>query len=276
MGLLNKIVFAGIDSSDYGIYISGDGAFNAPVRRGELVSVPGRNGDIFFDEGTYENIEIEYPALCPGVTEKQFKDRLTSFRSAIVSRQGYQRLEDTYHDDEFRLAIYKDGLEVEPKNVTRAGEFTLTFNCKPQRFLKSGEDMILITQSRTLTNPTKFESMPIIKVRGNGYVNFTGVETSYSFMVSDNDDQIIIETEDAFSYYLGGDLYYLEDSNEEYIWDTLWRPIEVANGRDYVINAGSRITFTDHIVPKLPAGQFNVGISSDIISLEIIPRWWRL
>ena len=49
-----KIIFGGVDSSDYGIYISGTGTYNAPERAVEFVTVPGRNGAIAMDQGRYE------------------------------------------------------------------------------------------------------------------------------------------------------------------------------------------------------------------------------
>ena len=44
-----QIIFGGVDSSDYGIYISGEAVYNAPQRAVEFVDVPGRNGAIAID-----------------------------------------------------------------------------------------------------------------------------------------------------------------------------------------------------------------------------------
>ena len=140
----NSIIFGGINSADFGIYIGGEGTFNAPKRAVEMVTVPGRNGDIAIDQGHYENIEVTYSAFNYEEDLATFAKQLSDFRNAIVSQVGYQRLTDTFHPDEYRMAIYTEGLEIDPIKYNTASEFELKFNCKPQRWLTSGEVPVTI------------------------------------------------------------------------------------------------------------------------------------
>jgi len=165
-----------VDSADYGIYISGDGVYNAPERDVEFVSVPGRNGDIAMDQGRYNNITVTYPAGTFAKTQEEFREKLSDFRNAILSQKGYQRLEDTYHPEEFRMAVYTAGLEVDPVNYNQAGEFELTFNCKPQRWLTVGALPIPVDSGDVLQNPTVFDSSPLLEVEGYGTVSFNGFD----------------------------------------------------------------------------------------------------
>ena len=55
------LTYAGKDSTDFGIYISGAGTFDAPERDTKSISIPGRNGDLTLDNGRYKNIRVEYP-----------------------------------------------------------------------------------------------------------------------------------------------------------------------------------------------------------------------
>lgn len=132
--------FNGINSGDYGVYIGGDAVYNAPARVVEMVAVPGRNGALAMDEGRYENIEVTYPAFLADTTQADFANRVSELRNALCAVTGYQRLVDDYNPNEYRLAVYKSGLEVSPTQYNRAGGFDITFECKPQRFLVSGED----------------------------------------------------------------------------------------------------------------------------------------
>ena len=132
--------FNGINSGDYGVYIGGDAVYNAPARVVEMVAVPGRNGALAMDEGRYENIEVTYPAFLADTTQADFASRVSELRNALCAVTGYQRLVDDYNPNEYRLAVYKSGLEVSPTQYNRAGGFDITFECKPQRFLVSGED----------------------------------------------------------------------------------------------------------------------------------------
>lgn len=162
--IFNSLSFGGVNSADYGIYITGEGVFNAPKRAVNMVAVPGRNGSIAIDQGHWENIEVTYPAGTFGMDEQEFRTALSNFRNAIASQVGYQRLTDTYHPDEYRMAIYTDGLEVEPTTYNKAGEFELKFNCKPQRWLTAGEIPVTIGE----WGATKEASGEIVTIESEG------------------------------------------------------------------------------------------------------------
>ena len=168
------IIYGGVNSADYGIYITGEAVYNAPERDGEFIEVPGRNGAIFMDNRRYKNITVTYPAGAFGVTQKEFREKMTKFRNAILSQIGYQRLEDTYHPDEYRMGVYASGLEVEAVAHGKAGEFNLVFECKPQRWLTAGALPIPIDSGDVLQNPTPFSSGPLLEIDGYGSVWFNG------------------------------------------------------------------------------------------------------
>lgn len=175
--IFNSLVFGGIDSADYGIYITGEAVYDAPTRAVEMVSVPGRNGAIAIDQGYWENIEVEYPCGTFASTQAEFATNLASFRNAILSQKGYKRLTDTYNPNEYRMATYIAGLEVSPTNIGIAGEFSLKFNAKPQRWLTSGESSQTIAASgRTITNPTLYDASPLVEVEGYGTITVNGHE----------------------------------------------------------------------------------------------------
>ena len=165
--LFKSLVFDGVNSRDYGIYITGDAVFNSPERDVEMIEIPGRNGAYALDKGRFSNIKVSYPAGIAGDTEADFREGISAFRNALASRKGYKRLEDDYNPDEYRMAVYKSGLEVTPKAL-KAGEFTITFDCKPQRFLKSGESVITVGNSRTITNPTLYNAHPLLSFTASG------------------------------------------------------------------------------------------------------------
>lgn len=176
MAIMHSLIYGGVDSAAYDIYITGTGVYNAPERAVELVQVPGRNGAVAIDQGHWENIEVKYTCGCFGDDQSAFAAKIADFRSAVTSLFGYQRLTDTYNPGEYREAMYISGLEVAPVQYSRAGEFELTFNCKPQRFLTSGETAVSITSGDALVNPTSFESRPLLTVKGAGSIEFNGYE----------------------------------------------------------------------------------------------------
>lgn len=172
--MFKSLTFDNVNSLDYGVHINGEGVYNAPERDVEMIAIPGRNGEYALDHGRFNNIEVTYPAGIGEMSQADFADKISAFRNALASRRGYYRLEDGYHPDEFRMGVYKSGLEASPVMYNRAGEFDLVFNCKPQRFLKSGEQRTEFTQDGTINNPTLFESKPLLELYGYGTLNVNG------------------------------------------------------------------------------------------------------
>ena len=171
--LYKAFSFDGVSSRQFGAYLTGEGVYNAPERDVEMIAIPGRNGAYPSDQGRWNNVEITYQATIAAHTEQDFREAMSGLRSLLCSRKGYARLEDDYHPDEYRLAVYKSGLEAEPIGCTQA-EFSIVFDCKPQRYLKSGENAISVSSGGTVTNPTAFDASPMLEVYGYGTISFGG------------------------------------------------------------------------------------------------------
>ena len=146
MAIFKALTFDGVNSLDYGIYITGEAVYNAPERAVEMVNIPGKNGALALDQGRFENIEVTYHAGCFADNQADFADKVMKFRNALASRYTYKRLTDEYHSDEYRLGLYKSGLDVDAVRYGTAGEFNIVFDCKPQRFLVDGDRAISPTE----------------------------------------------------------------------------------------------------------------------------------
>ena len=180
----HSITFGGVNSADFDLYVGGEGTFNAPKRVVEVFEVPGRNGDLVVDQGRFENIEVEYTIINQEADLATFSQKLSAFRNALCSQRGYQRLTDTFHTDEFRMALFIDEFEVKPIEYATASEFKIKFNCKPQRFLTSGETAVDVLAPGSLrgelTNPSLFGSSPLLAITGAGTLDIE----------SDNSDKV--------------------------------------------------------------------------------------
>lgn len=177
--IYKALSFDNTSSRNYGVYITGEAVYNAPERDVEMIGIPGRNGAYALDNGRFQNIEVTYLAGITADTEANFRQAISDFRNFLCSKKGYVRLTDDYNPDEYRMAIYKSGLEVTPAQL-RAGEFDITFECKPQRFLTSGETATSVSNNGTLTNPTLFESRPLLQFTGYGDISVNGTQVSIS------------------------------------------------------------------------------------------------
>ena len=248
MAIFNSLTFDEINSLDKGIYITGQAVYNAPERVVEMVSVPGRNGNIAIDEGHFENIEVTYPAGCFAKNQIDFAAKIGEFRNILASRYQYKRIEDDYNPDEFRMGLYKSGLDVNSVSYNRAGEFNIVFDCKPQRWLKSGETSETYTATGTIENPTDFPARPLLVVTGAGIL--TVGDQTLTIVDGSGANQVI----------------YIDCESME-AWE------EVGGGKvsrnDYIQNAGQAF-------PSLDGGENDIILGTGITKVEITPRWWRI
>ena len=143
MAVLKGFTFDGIKSVDYGVIVTGSNLYGAPERVVDMIEVPGRNGALALDQGRYSNVQVVYHCVMYDRDQADFAQRIAGLRNELCSRHSYARLENDWDTDEYRLGMYREGLDADIV-LERGGEFDLIFDCKPQRFLTSGEDTITV------------------------------------------------------------------------------------------------------------------------------------
>lgn len=226
-------------SRDFDVVISGQDTWKKPAPRVERLSVPGRNGDIVTFDGSYENVDIPYHC---GI-QRHFDLKYTSLMNYLMSHPGYNRLEDSYHPNVFRLGALIASDDPTLGTLNRSGEFDLTFNCKPQSFLKSGEIKKEFTAAGTIYNPTLYTSKPLLRVYGTG------------------------------TFTIGSDIVTITQANGYTDFDC---DVEDAYKDDASHNCNSFVQFSGDHFPTIPPGEQGVSLGSGITKIEIIPRWWVL
>lgn len=236
---INSITFNGQNSLDYGLYVSGNQTFNSAEKDYSKVSVPGRSGDLLVFNKRYKNVNVNYDAILI----ENYEENAERVRSWLLSADGYCRLEDTYHQNEFRIASFSGPIDFDTK-MLEAGETTLTFDCKPQRWLKSGEQKIIVTpdNNRSVLNPTLFESKPLIRIYGTGQI------------------------------FIGTGNITINAAGSEYI-DI---DCDIMDCYEGLLNRNGNVTISKW--PEFTPGNNSIVFSSDsnITKVCITPRWWTL
>lgn len=193
-----------VDLSTVGMYISQTTVFNAPKKRYGTVSIPGRNGDLMTNEEAWDNIQVEYNCYIP----KNAKNVVNYLKQFLLNTVGYVRIEDTINGNEFRLGFYESGLEdVSMSLHAIQASFTLTFNCKPQRFLRIGEASYDILDKSSVgssgkeinlpffSSPTNFPCSPIFKVNMDDNWGYFKIGDYKIEVVNLHNKTLIIDTE---------------------------------------------------------------------------------
>ena len=175
-------IFNGKKSSDFDVWASGLNIFHSPERRIERIQVPGRNGELLIEDGSFENVELEFKDC---FIPRHFRENFTNLSNYLNRQNGYQRLELSWLPDEYRLAAFHGDIEASMKNWNGMGKFDLTFNCKPQRFLKSGEEPIVLMNWTDCS--TNMESSTVYYGKSSSHIGI-GSGTGYSITFEKIDD----------------------------------------------------------------------------------------
>lgn len=191
------IVYGGESSGNYGMVVAEAPAYERPKRKETIYTVPGRNGVIVFQDDAWEDVTREYSVWLAEGDGASLAQKVDAFEAWLNSKKGYQRLEDNFEPDVYRLAYYSGG-DGFTNNLTQYGEASLHFTCRPERFLVSGETPITVTDGSVLTNPTKYASKPLIHIEAdNQTVSVTINARTITALVSDFIN-IDCETMDAY------------------------------------------------------------------------------
>ena len=203
------IVYGGESSTDFGMVVGRAPAFDKPIKRTEAYTVPGKNGAVIFQNGSYDDVTRTYTIWVAedetpdsgGVIHDTLAERVSALTAWLYSQNGYTRLEDNFEPDVFRLAYYSGANNVS-NELTQYGESELTFTCRPERFYKDAETPIAISHGDTMTNPTRFSSKPLIKIEAAGTVEVSINGVAITAVVT---DYIYIDVERMNAYRLASE-----------------------------------------------------------------------
>lgn len=235
----NYFTLGGADSRDYGVYISGEGVFNAPNRDISFIPVPGRDGDIIGMDTRLTNGILTYKNA---FIYADFSNQIAAFRAMLLETNGYRELIDTYNPTIYRMAAYAGGLDVAPTRKLDAGTFDITFAVKPQKYLLSGEIVTPFTSNGNIYNPTLYTSKPKIRVYGNGVLGVGAVSIT---IINNAGKYIDIDSESGLA----------------------------TRGAE---NMNSSITLSGFDFPTLKSGNTGISLGTGITRVEITPRWWTV
>ena len=137
------LIFDGVDiEATYGIVVDGADTWVKPARDRELVHVPGRSGDLIYDNGSWTNVTLTYHCH---VTWR-FADRFEAFCDWLFAHFGYFRFEDQQrHPGVYRMCEFAGPIDPETVFRDQMGNFDFVLNAKPQQWLESGEEAVTLT-----------------------------------------------------------------------------------------------------------------------------------
>lgn len=236
--MLNETFYIdGIDARSAGIQLQASIEFSEAVPVVESQTIPGRNGDLIWETGSYENRSGSASCFC---LQKDVEKAISSAGRFLMGKKGYRRLETSDDPDHYWMARVENSPQIAMRLRTLA-PFEIGFDCKPQRFVKTGENLVLFTSSGSIFNQYGQIALPVIALTGSGAGTLT---------IGD----CVVEVKS-----LDGTLYLDSDTQNAY--------------ND---NGNQNLNINAPIFPVLADGETRISFSGGIERVEIIPRWWEL
>lgn len=236
--MLNETFYLdGIDARSVGIQLQAPVSFSEAVPVVESQTIPGRNGNIVFYTGSYENRSGSASCFC---LQKDVEKAISSAGRFLIGKKGYRRLETSDDPDHYWMARVENSPRIEQR-LRLLSPFEIGFDCKPQRFVKNGENAIVFTANGSLLNQYGQISLPFITLYGHGAGSLTIGDCVVEVNTLDGTLCLDSETQNAYN-----------DSGNQ----------------NMNINAP--------VFPTLPDGEIQIAFSGGITKVEIVPRWWEL
>lgn len=237
---MERLTYGGKSFSDFNTFWDGSKVFAKPIKNYNIYDIPGRNGSLTASRKYFGNLTVSFDCFI----RQDFKKNFSQLIDYLNSMDGYQRLETTTEPEIYRMALFHSAVDPSTGAFNHYGKFTITFDCMPQAFLKSGEIPVEIPQYSTevLNNPTYQKAKPLIIVNGVGTFYVNGQEVT----VNSNPGNVYIDSELMDCYSNTGGV--------------------IGNMNPYVI---------------VPEGFINLvsgdnTIETKGVSLSVMPRWWRV
>lgn len=231
----NELVFAGTNLIEYGVrQVDSIDAWAKPLRKVSKIVIPGRDGDLLIDEESFENVVVPYKLIIPN----NFKENYLALSDWMSGFGDYQRLEFSGDPNVYRMARFQSDLSPVAGAFIRSGTVIVSYDCKPQRWLKSGEKWITVTDGSVLLNPTSQKAKPIIRLYGTG------------------------------SIMLGSKTITVNTAGTEYIdFDA-----ETLDAHEGAVNRNGNISidFDNLSLAK------RTGIALSGLTAKVMPRWWSV
>lgn len=230
-------IFRGIDSRDIGVVVEDMFDVHRPKRNVQAIQVPGRDGRLTQDDGTYDTYTISGRVNCFGVPLSDVYAWLSGSGDLILGDEPTRSIRASaiaqIKNTRFRCDGCYDSLQV-------------SFDCQPFRYhveqAEGANDIILTSSPATVSNPGTYKSAPRLAIEGTGTVTLTiGTQV---MQLTDLEDGVIIDTELCECFDLTGSM---------------------------LLN--SKVTLLGDTFPVLAPGANIVSWTGAVTKVTVEPRW---
>lgn len=254
---MGNVKFGDISTKDLDLIVQAPPTYTFPEKDVEIQHVPGRNGDIVIDRNCYKNVTRIYSIASVFRSGTDFIANSERLIEWLTSNPGYQRLEDSYDPDVYRMATYKESGSL-VNYWDQATAINIIFECKPQRYLKVGEIPLEFTGNTiNIYNPTFMPALPKISIsnipKDPEHVLMMDIR-NYKGEVS---SIVTIETSDAYNEMT-------IDSENKIVYEKSGNNIK---------NLGEYINFNGLDFPKLEMKDSTIALNKYLKENQVVKKY---
>lgn len=202
--------FKGISSTDMGVFIAEHFPLPVSVAREEEEVIPGRDGIITFQDGSYEGSEI---------SGKIYIKPTTNLDAVVKWLQGWGELTIPGAEDRYYIAKVSNIVPITQFIRNEVYSMPLTFKCQPHGYLLSANEFVEF-KSGTITNEGNIIAKPTIKFTGtscsisiNGRQFSVNTSEESNIVIDCELEEVVDLTRRAFLPYTGEFPYFDEGEN---------------------------------------------------------------
>lgn len=259
----NDLFFAGHWLSEFGGFITDKPQYEIAERDKEIVEIPGRSGDLYFDKNRYKNKEFErnigFKKRAGLPVEKQIENII----AWLAYADGYQKFTDTLHKGYSTRAVLTNLGDV-LRNSQRLSSTLLHFNRLPFWYSDEGQIPVPLNFDTYQTpielyNPEQLTAAPIFKFKSTSNSAQPNYVTLYI-----NDDEY------TYNFTFG---HPYETNLTEFIINLEQEQIYLRNP----VTGDYEYVYGD--LPKeLPTGKSSIAVDVGNYQIKgvVIPNWRRL
>lgn len=238
-----------ICSEDIGIRVIDFPKFSGAEKRITKYTIPGRNGDLTYWDGSFGNVSCEIS--CYIISADKIDEALTAVNSWLAG-SGYKKFVVSSEPGRYRMAQITNAADIAITMGVLA-PFTINLDCKPQRYFLEENVISLTSPGGTVYNPTPFTAQPLVRC-------YVKSEPSTSPLV----EEITIGTETVRISYIGA------------IIGAEWVDIDF-DAKTAKNSLGKEVPIQTFNSPGFAPGENSFSSLDTYFSkFEIMPRWWTL
>lgn len=193
----DPIIFNNTSSKSLGLIVLDDTIVPPPEKRVKTYKVPGRDGELYQDTDSYNDISIKVTLGFKTDDTRAWNKKYRDIKEWLRIKKNGSRL-ILGNDLEYFYKVKAVKLATPERVAFRYGEMIVAFIADPYQYLSDGENPVVIKSGDNFYTP--FACNPTYKITGEGTISINVNDESGSVLTANIGGNITIDTDRLLCY----------------------------------------------------------------------------